>query len=310
MGLLHKVAAKSSPELDDMGKVLRDRVLRLAKKGISPYTALSLLKAYGSFQIGICLSLTQDQYVGYASVGLGIEKTNIPLERISAFLMGGDQRRKGEATQKTYHKIEAPELLSIKAIDSQSDTWIFSLDDKEPSRSILLLVTEGGSNFSPHLMARLLSDIRKVLIHQQEEVPEVLEPMLSTQKNVLSPLKQEKETQEITIDKTTIAQEVQNTINKYHKINPAFQGILLEVPPHFEERKKNHVSSQVSQMVSSFGSAIPVSAARILVLFQMQKSLDRELIAHRLSKSLGSTTVLDFEADNAEGIFALIAPYW
>jgi hypothetical protein len=61
-------------------------------------------------------------------------------------------------------------------------------------------------------------------------------------------------------------------------------------------------------MVSSFGSVIPVSSAHILILFQ--KSLDRELIAHRLSKSLVSTTILDFEADNSEGVFALIAPYW
>jgi hypothetical protein len=306
MGLLHKVASKSIPELDDVGKVLRDRVLRLAQKGISPYTALSLLKAYGSFQIGICLSLTQDQYRGYASVGLGIEKTNIPLERISTLLMEGAQRGSGTSSRRTYYKIEDPEFFSIKAIDSQSDTWIFPLDDKEPCRSILLLVTERESPFNPHIIARLLSDIRKVLIHK--EVQEVLESMPPKQENTIPPLKQEGAMQGIIIDKTIIAQEVKNTIIKYQKINPLFQGILLEVPPHFEEGKKNYFSVQVSQMVSSFGSAIPVSSAHILILFQ--KSLDRELIAHRLSKSLVSTTILDFEADNSEGVFALIAPYW
>jgi hypothetical protein len=274
MGLLHKVASKNSPELDDVGKVLRDRVLRLAQKGISPYTALSLLKAYGSFQIGVCLSLSQDQYRGYASVGLGIEKTNIPLERIAALLTGGAQRGRDTSPRKTYYKIEEPELLSIKAIDSQSDTWIFPLDDKEPGRSILLLVTERGSPFNPHIIARLLSDIRKVLIHK--EVQEVLEPMIPKPENAIPPLKQEQAMQGIIIDKTTIAQEVKNAIIKYQKINPSFQGILLEAPPHFEEGKKNYCSVQVSQMVSSFGSVIPVSSAHILILFQ--KSLDRELI--------------------------------
>jgi hypothetical protein len=61
-------------------------------------------------------------------------------------------------------------------------------------------------------------------------------------------------------------------------------------------------------MVASFGSVIPVSPVRNLVLFQA--FLDRELIAHRLSKSLGLILVSDFEADTAEGAFAVISPYW
>lgn len=307
MGLLHKIASKSISELDDMGKILRDRILQLAQKGVSPYTVLSLLKAYGSFRIGICLSLANDQYVGYASVGLGIEKTHIPLERMPAPLTRTPQIEREEAPRKIYYKIEAPEMLSIKAIDSQADAWVFPLDDREPCKSILLLVAEENVQFNPQIIARLLSDIRKVLI-QKQEVQEVLESLIPKQEKGAKLVQLETAVQECILDKTAITKEVKNTIIKYQKIHPSFQGIILESPHILEEGEKNHFGVHISQMVTSFGSVIPLSPARSLVLFQ--KSMDRELIAHRLSKSLGLILVLDFEADTAEGAFAVISPCW
>jgi hypothetical protein len=60
-------------------------------------------------------------------------------------------------------------------------------------------------------------------------------------------------------------------------------------------------------MVSSFGSAITLPSRNTLILFPA--SLDRELIAHRLSKSLHRSCVCSFAADNPDSAFAVIQPF-
>jgi hypothetical protein len=72
MGLLSKAAADSfSAGLDEMGKAFCSRLLSLVPDGSRAETAISLLKAYGSFQAGSCLFLRGEIYNAYASTGMG-----------------------------------------------------------------------------------------------------------------------------------------------------------------------------------------------------------------------------------------------
>jgi hypothetical protein len=80
-----------------------------------------------------------------------------------------------------------------------------------------------------------------------------------------------------------------------------FQGILLENSnPAFEK--------QLTVMVGALGLTIVLSPARFLIL--LSPTLDRELIAHRLSLSLGAEVLVCFAADNPDKALELIQPYW
>jgi hypothetical protein len=83
MGLLSKAVSNEIPpasnELDNMGKALADRLLSLSQP--NPETAISLLKAYGSFRAGIGLSQKRDVYFSYALVGVG-DAVILPVDQL------------------------------------------------------------------------------------------------------------------------------------------------------------------------------------------------------------------------------------
>ncbi|MDR1302555.1 MAG: hypothetical protein LBK43_08835 [Treponema sp.] len=306
MGLLYKAVSQNAIKLDDKGKMLRDRILRIAQKGASPYTVLSLLKTYGSFHCGICLRLIDGMYTGYASVGMGIEKTVIPPERFPPGLNGSGSQE-SPVQRMLYYNIGSPAMLSISSMDPQTSIWAFPLDDKQPCLSMLLLAEEasphssavqsGDSPFNPRLMARILMDISVVLrAPEKESCPEstspdkVLEPhVLKHQTQALNPPEARG------IDPLDLHQEI---CRYYASTQSLVQGILFA----FSGDK-----AQILPMVAPWASLIRVSATYLLALFQ--KPLDRELLAHRLSNGLGLSTVLTFEADTPDALLSLIGPY-
>ncbi|MDR2393093.1 MAG: hypothetical protein LBD93_02900 [Treponema sp.] len=332
MGLLCKALSQYALKLDDKGKKLRDRILRIAEKGTTPYTALSLLKTYGSFQCGICLYLTEGKYMGYASVGLGIDRTVIPAEGFPLEL-SGLVPPEDPAQRKGYYKIGSPALLSIMSIDLHAVIWAFPLDDEQPCRYILLLAEEalssqagqwGDSSFNPPMMARLLLDIRGVLCtlpktrlkpstreappggsdgsrpehtHEEQEPLEgsaLLERPKPEHKAVTPPAAAGKAPESPALD-------VPEAIRQFytHKLSHStVQGILFALSGD---------AASVLPVLAPLGSIIPVASRYLLVLFQ--KSVDRELLAHRLFHSVSLRTVVSFEADTPEGLLALLQPY-
>jgi hypothetical protein len=264
MGLLDKALSKKEGLLDEMGKAMRDRLLELSRKKASPYTALSLLKAYGSFQIGICLVLKKGAYESYTSVGLGVEKIIIPKTSLPG-------------TEKEAYKIDSSKALSLKAIDPRLGLWVFPLDNQVPHRYLLLLAVEEDSLFNPPAIAEILSGAREGFIPEEDKAGNP--------------------------QREALLQELRG----YHRSNPSFQGIILEMPDPAGEGEKAGFMDQVSAMVSSFAVPLTISARRSLVLFP--KSMDRELLTHRLVNSLKVQVLYSFEADNPEGALELIQPY-
>jgi hypothetical protein len=268
MGLLSKVLSKGNGLLDEMGKAMRDRLRGLSQKKASPYTALSLLKAYGSFQIGICLTLKKNSYESYTSVGMGIEKISIPQSAL-------------ERGEKGFYTIDVPEP-SLKSIGAHLKFWVFPLDSETPCRRLLLLAAEEAAPFNPRAIADIVSDTGKVFIPEEEKT---------------GGQKARPEKTEALFDKLT----------RYHKSYPSFQGIVLEAPDLIGEDEENSFSRQVSAMVSSFAAVIAFPSRRSLILFP--KSMDRELLMHRLTNSLKTGALFTFEADNPDRALELIQPY-
>ena len=110
MGIPDKDSAETQ-ELDERGKALIGRILRIPPGPAVPYTALSLLKAYGSFQAGICFALENGSYINYTSVGLGIDKITIPKERIYS----------PERASSVYFQFSAKEKPEINLLDTTLD---------------------------------------------------------------------------------------------------------------------------------------------------------------------------------------------
>jgi hypothetical protein len=284
MGLLSRAIAVST--LNPAEKTVRDRILRLIqrKEGTSPYTALSLLKARAAFQVGVCLALRNNRYVSYASVGLGITRTIISQKLIAACVMPNTLPR--------YCKVAAPEQFPLN-VDRDAAIWLFPLEEtgnEEPCRVLLLIIESGSSAFNPAGFACIVDTVRKALLPAADEKTATTPP---------APFAEN-------VDSATLTRErVENSICEYCKQHPVFQGMVLELPAL--EDGRNHALRQLDQMVSSLGVVIPLSKTRDLALFP--QDIDRELIVHRLVKSLGVLCPRSFEADSLERAFVVLESF-
>jgi hypothetical protein len=86
-------------------------------------------------------------------------------------------------------------------------------------------------------------------------------------------------------------------IREYHKTHPSFHGIILKFP----------FDPKLSQMVSHFGVAFALAPELCLVL--IPENMDRELLAHRLSKSLNVQVLDQFQAGDPGEVLDLLEPY-
>jgi thymidine phosphorylase len=84
----------------------------------------------------------------------------------------------------------------------------------------------------------------------------------------------------------------------------AVQGIVLELPGGL---RAEEFSLRVNHMVSALGAAVALPSRHSLVLFS--GTIDQELLAHRLSKSLKTKALSVFTADNAQAVPDIIRPY-
>ena len=253
--------------LDEMGKALRERLGRLPQKKTTPHTALSLLKAYGAFQTGFCLALKEGHYSSYASVGLGIERFSLPQNTLWSETKARDKYFKFRFKKRPESKNGKKDLVY----------WGFPLDvslraAKEPWKAVMILGTLESSDFNPEPVLAILDEVADKMI--PADYQKTAEPDFGEAEMNHSFLIEEK-------------------INQFHQMHLVFNNIVLENPV-----PKTNFCEKVSAMVDHTGTVIPLPSDRPLILFPIM--LDRELIAHRLSKTLNTKVLLSFEAGNPE----------
>jgi hypothetical protein len=290
MGLLSRASDKPAPQagskrteyspstplvLDEMGKTIRDKIKALPPKKSAPYTALSLLKAYGSFQAGICLALRKDVYSSYASVGLGIEKISLPQEKLWA----------PENASSKFMKLDFKEGLVNKHAEEGLVYWLFPLDRGEPWEAVMLLGVSGPS-FSPESVWTVLQGVLEVMNPQVDKILRI-----DRKSSIALP------------NPTTL----EGKIAQYHRIYTVFSCILLEVPESAGEKDKNAFHEAMLKAINLAGSVIALSAGNPLIL--LPQSMDRELILHRLTKSLNVKPILSFETDSSESALKQLQPF-
>ena len=95
---------------------------------------------------------------------------------------------------------------------------------------------------------------------------------------------------------------LKKNISEYQKIYRIFGCILLE--NHAHEKGTPDFFEKLTKVTGNTGVTNPINHDHALVLIPSE--LDRELIAHRLSKSLNAEPVLSFRAANPEYVIKRI----
>ena len=299
---------KSEFSLDEMGKALCERLKRLQKDANTPYTALILLKAYGAFQFGICLTLKDGVYSCYTSVGLGVKNISIPREKIWP----------AKNTQVPYFKLDSGINLGINNGQEKLSYWIFPLNS---SGEIMILGAaesgndqsgEANSVFNPESISAIISDTwEKFILETKESIPL---PAAEEAPEVINEIEEIGEIEEIEEIEDSDSGEfepgnadvLKEKIAEYNRIHADFNCILLEKPDSAGKEDTSGFCKKIAGMLSMTGTVLSLSTGHPLIL--LPKHLDRELIAHRLSKTLNSKLLASFEASSPENVFGRINP--
>jgi len=87
-------------------------------------------------------------------------------------------------------------------------------------------------------------------------------------------------------------------ISQYHEVFQDFGCILLELSDL--EKDKADLYEKLAKMVGTMGITSPIKHGLVLILLPAE--MDRELIAHRLSRSLSAEPILAFKANSPEDV--------
>jgi hypothetical protein len=97
-------------------------------------------------------------------------------------------------------------------------------------------------------------------------------------------------------------------ITRYHRANSLFYCVVFETLPGKQTKKQNtKFFEDINALIGTLGTVIDLPTRRVLAL--IPHSLDRAVITHRISKSLGASVVDDFEADSPGAAFEKVQDY-
>lgn len=103
------------------------------------------------------------------------------------------------------------------------------------------------------------------------------------------------------------ADAVRDMIWGYWIQNSPCQGIVLGLPKYAGEAGVEQFFAAAASIAASFGGSIRLPSKNILILFS--HALDRELLVHRLTKTLRTRVLISFDAVSPGEIFSRIQPW-
>jgi hypothetical protein len=102
--------------------------------------------------------------------------------------------------------------------------------------------------------------------------------------------------------------ELKNEIIKYYNTYTSVHGIVISYPPNYDAEKEGEsFNQQLNRIITALGTAVSLPSRHSLILFS--NTIDRDLLAHRLSKSLEAEIPVVFQSDNAASVVEYIRPY-
>jgi hypothetical protein len=102
--------------------------------------------------------------------------------------------------------------------------------------------------------------------------------------------------------------ELKNEIIKYCNTYTSVHGLVISYPPKYDAEKEGEsFNQQLNRIITALGTAVSLPSRHSLLLFS--NTIDQELLAHRLSKSLEAEIPVVFQSDNAASVVEYIRPY-
>jgi hypothetical protein len=98
--------------------------------------------------------------------------------------------------------------------------------------------------------------------------------------------------------------QIKKELIQYQRTHGVFCGIIFEAP---EPNEYQGFIEQISAMTVFFALTLPLPVYRCLILFS--SSIDKELVAHRISKILNTKVRLIFESESPEKAFESFQSY-
>jgi len=311
MGLLRKATKNSSPvqvssppasstgvrqdrdPLGEMEKALCSRLLSLQADSIRPETAISLLKAYGSFQAGLCLSLRKGSYSTYASVGTGAA---------TKFVFSQDALNQipGKNYYTVNHELsgEFPPSLQL---------WAFPLTPAETGFPLAILaVATDQKAFQCEAIEAVIRKTREVFLPPPGFTGNIPTSDVAGKTTVGKTAAAKTETPKAggllnRISRKTILEK--NVMESLDSRQGTSQGFIIEALQY----SSGGFSGRIFSMVSGFGTAQPLTPGRCLVLFDSAQ--DGDLIARHLAKTVSGKSIFCFRAENPQEALSLLKPY-
>ncbi|MDR0449854.1 MAG: hypothetical protein LBH26_01140 [Treponema sp.] len=111
-----------------------------------------------------------------------------------------------------------------------------------------------------------------------------------------------------TADPDTLPEDIEQKLEKYFGSNVSLQGMVIEAPPGFKaEKGAEDFGVMINRIITLLGFVIPLPSGRVLAI--LTSAADRELIAHRLEKSLNAKIPALFSAEEPAKVLEYIGPY-
>jgi hypothetical protein len=102
--------------------------------------------------------------------------------------------------------------------------------------------------------------------------------------------------------------ELKNEIIRHCNMFTSIHGIIVSYPKNYNEEKEGEsFIQQLNRITAVLGTAVSLSPRYSLVLFS--NTVDRELLAHRLSRTLKAETPVVFQSDNVASVVEYIRPF-
>jgi len=293
--------------LSEMEKALCSRLLSLQEDRLRPETAISLLKAYGGFQAGMCFSLHKGSYSAYASVGTGNTAELIfPQEELKLV--------PGKKHYSIRHDFSGEFSPSMRL-------WAFPLTSAETGFPLAVLAVAADENvFHCETVEAVLLQTRAVFLPPpgfsagnfagDSFAADTFagDPLagggLADAEKSSSPENKKTPKAGGLLNRISRRNDLEKTVmESLESEQGVFQGIIIEALQY----SAGGFSGRLFSMVSGFGTAQSLTPGRCLVLFD--DTQDGELIARHLAKTVFGKSIFYFRAETPQEAFSLLKPY-
>jgi hypothetical protein len=182
------------------------------------------------------------------------------------------------------NRIGQGKLLKLKDVNAESTLWACPFSGEGPQR-FLFMAASGQAAFKADLLEAVLKQAGNILLPSGEPS---------------------------NADRREKQNDVMAALLRYSKKVSAFGGIVLRSPQSPPDRgtdaaKLDGFLKQLASMLGSFGAVVKLPSKDALILLPGNR--DRNLISHRLSKTLSLTPLAVFESNQPERAFSLLRPY-